>query len=121
MNAGAYLAIRSATLWRNKEFIMGNCGCPPSTPSDRYISFDNIDCAGNARRLMVMIYRHIDQPARNNAFWDYFRQKAAGGSGPAPDDLFLIHCHLNQIRELFEAWDDQEALRLLDQIELECC
>lgn len=100
---------------------MGNCGCPPSTPSDRYISFDNIDCAGNARRLMAMIDRHINQPERNNAFWDYFRQKAAGGSGPAPDDLFLIHCHLNQIRELFEAWDDQEALRLLDQIELECC
>ena len=100
---------------------MGNCGCPPSTPSDRYISFDNIDCAGNARRLMAMIDRHINQPERNNAFWDYFRQKAAGGSGPAPDDLFLIHCHLNQIRELFEAWDDQEALRLLDQIEVECC
>ena len=100
---------------------MGNCGCRPSTPSDRYISFDNIDCAGNARRLMAMIDRHINQPERNNAFWDYFRQKASGGSGPAPDDLFLIHCHLNQIRELFEAWDDQEALRLLDQIELECC
>ena len=100
---------------------MGNCGCRPSTPSDRYISFDNIDCAGNAHRLMAMIYRHINQPERNNAFWDYFRQKASGGSGPAPDDLFLIHCHLNQIRELFEAWDDQEALRLLDQIEVECC
>ena len=99
---------------------MGKCGCH-SPQADRYVSFDNIACPGHALRLMAMIHRHIEQPERNNAFWDYFRQKASGGSGPAPDDLFLIHCHLNQIRELFEAWDDDEALQLLDKIEVECC
>lgn len=99
---------------------MGHCSCKSSAP-DRYVSFSDIDCDGNARHLMAMIYQHIDQPERNNAFWDYFRRKATGGSGPKPDDLFMIHCHLNQIRELFEQWEDEAALTLLNQIELECC
>ncbi|MFC3912658.1 N(2)-fixation sustaining protein CowN [Pseudaeromonas sharmana] len=98
---------------------MSQCKCQQQP--DRYVSFEGIDCNGNARLLMAMIYRHIEQPERNNAFWDYFRQKATGGSGPKPDDLFMIHCHLNQIRDLFEQWEDLEALTLLDRIEVECC
>ncbi|MGL4752553.1 MAG: N(2)-fixation sustaining protein CowN [Aeromonadaceae bacterium] len=99
---------------------MSHCKCH-NQATDRYVSFEGIDCDGNARQLMAMIYHHIEQPERNNAFWDYFRQKASGGSGPKPDDLFMIHCHLNQIRELFEQWQDQEALTLLDRVEIECC
>ncbi len=112
---------------------MGKCACskaaknqtsnkqPEPTTPDRYVSFKEIDCDGNARLLMGMIRRHIDDPARTNAFWEYFKKKAEGGSGPKPDDLFLIHSNLNQIRDLFETWDDDEALVLLDQIEMECC
>ncbi len=112
---------------------MGKCACSkaaknpgsPATASggnaDRYVSFKEIDCDGNARLLMEMIRRHIDDPARTNAFWEYFKKKAEGGSGPKPDELFLIHSNLNQIRELFESWDDEQALQLLDQIEMECC
>lgn len=104
---------------------MGKCACKTTRPNhpatDRYVSFQEIDCDGNARLLMQMVRRHIDDPAHTNAFWEYFKNKAAGGSGPKPDDLFLIHSHLNQIRELFETWDDIEALTLLDQLEVECC
>lgn len=92
-----------------------------SATPDRYVSFKEIDCDGNARLLMSMIRRHIDDPDRTNVFWEYFKKKAEGGSGPKPDDLFLIHSNLNQIRELFETWEDEEALVLLDQIEMECC
>jgi hypothetical protein len=42
-------------------------------------------------------------------------------SGPAPDDLFLVHCHINQIRELFEECNDAEALAFLLRVEEECC
>ena len=90
-----------------------------SKKTDRYISFQGIDCDGNARRLMACIEHQLAQPGRGNAFWDYFRQKRK--SGPQADDLFLVHAHLNAIRELFETWDDREALALLDQIEEECC
>ena len=111
---------------------MGKCACqkntskptlsPHSDPgADRYVSFSDIDCDGNARIMMARIRKHIDDPARSNAFWEYFKKKAAGGSGPKPDDLFLIHSNLNQIRELFETWEDDEALQLLDRLEIECC
>ena len=42
-------------------------------------------------------------------------------NGPPPDDLFMVHCHLNQIREFFEERADAEALALLSQLEEECC
>lgn len=94
----------------------------PSAPlPDRYVSFLGLDCDAKARRLMDYIRRHIDEPGRSNAFWDYFKKKAVGGSGPRPDELFLVHSNLNQIRELLEERGDDEALALLDRIEEECC
>lgn len=42
-------------------------------------------------------------------------------SGPAPDDLFLIHCHINLIRELFDECGDDAAQALLTRLEEECC
>ena len=111
---------------------MGKCACQKNAnkptiklaadpTSDRYVSFSDIDCDGNARLLMSLIRKHIDDPAHSNAFWEYFKKKAEGGSGPKPDELFLIHSNLNQIRELFETWEDNEALELLDRVEIECC
>jgi hypothetical protein len=47
--------------------------------------------------------------------------KRAGGSGPRPDNLFLIHSNINQVRELFESCRDEEALDLLFKLEEECC
>lgn len=88
---------------------------------DRYLSFDGIDCDGNARRIMECIDRHLSIPGRSNVFWEYFAKKRAGGSGPKPDDLFLLHANINQVRELFEAWDDEAAMELLVQLEEECC
>lgn len=101
-----------------------DCGCKPSsTPTnpDRYVSFAGIDCDGNARRIMACIDHHLAIPGRNNAFWDYFNTRRAGESGPKLDELFLIHCNINQVRELFETWEDDAALALLIQLEEECC
>jgi hypothetical protein len=89
--------------------------------TDRYISFEGIDCDGNADLVMAHIERLLAQPDCGNAFWEYFMNKRAGGSGSKPDNLFLIHSNINQVRELFETCKDKEALDLLFQLEEECC
>jgi hypothetical protein len=70
---------------------------------------------------MEYVFRHLAIPGRRNEFWEYFSKKRAVGSGQIPNDLFLIHSYINQVRELFETWDDKEALKLLSQLEDECC
>ncbi len=89
--------------------------------TDRYISFEGIDCDGNADRVMAYIEQLLKQPGCSNAFWDYFMKKRTGGSGPRPDNLFLIHSNINQVRELFETCRDDEAIGLLLRLEEECC
>jgi N(2)-fixation sustaining protein CowN len=89
--------------------------------NDRYVSFDGIDCNGNASRVMALIERNLALSEESKPFWEYFTAKRTTRSGPPPDDLFLVHCHLNQIRELFEECADEEALALLSLLEEECC
>lgn len=93
----------------------------PDAIQARYISFKDLDCDGNAHRVMERIQHHTADPARRSPFWDYFLGKRQPASGPAPDDLFLIHAHVNTIRELFEDCDDKDALALLDWVEETCC
>nr|Q47H37.1 RecName: Full=N(2)-fixation sustaining protein CowN; AltName: Full=CO weal-nitrogenase [Dechloromonas aromatica RCB] len=95
-----------------------DCAC---RKTDRYVSFQDIDCTGNARRLMEHLDRQLSIPGRSTAFWEYFAKKRAGSAAAKPDDLFLIHSNINQFREFFEQWNDSDALSLLLQIEEECC
>lgn len=94
---------------------------------DRYVSFVDIDGDANARMLVTMLRRHIDDPAKGNRFWDLFKEKLVKVGQPDPhggrclDELFLIHSYINNIRELFETYDDQAALMLLEKIEAESC
>lgn len=94
---------------------------------DRYVSFVGIEGDKNSRELMVMLRRHIEDPAKTNRFWQMFLEKLAlvgrpdANSGRCLDELFLIHSYINNIRELFEEYADQPALALLEQIELESC
>lgn len=92
-----------------------------SDDTDRYISFAGIDCNGNARRVMESIERNLAGSGQSGPFWEYFMAKRKPRSGPPPDDLFLVHCHINQIRELFDSTADEEALALLSLLEEECC
>lgn len=90
--------------------------------SDRYISYKGIECEKNSAQLMVLLRQHIDDPSKNNAFWDKFRGLLVDAeSGKGKDYLFLIHCYINNIQELFELYEDQQALDLLHKIEVECC
>ena len=97
------------------------------TKPDRYISFVGIEGDKNSRELMVMLRGHIDDPQKSNRFWELFREKldrvglTDGNGGRCLDELFLIHSYINNIRELFEEYDDQPALELLEKIETESC
>lgn len=94
---------------------------------DRYVSFAGIEGDRNSRVLVEMLRRHIDDPAKSNAFWERFKEKLAlvgqpdRNGGRSLDELFLIHSYINNIRDLFEEFGDQPALKLLDRIEAESC
>ena len=74
-----------------------------------------------------MLRRHIDDPHKTDRFWELFKDKLGQVGQPEQnggrylDELFLIHAYINNIRELFELYDDQPALALLEQIETESC
>lgn len=99
----------------------------PEPKPDRYVSFAGIEGESNARALMTMLRRHIDDPHKSNHFWELFKEKLARvgqpetNGGRCLDELFLIHSYLNNLRELFELYEDQPALALLEQIEAESC
>lgn len=92
------------------------------TKPDRYVTFKGIDGDGNASRLVAMLRRHIDDPAKSNPFWEKFKDKLAeANGGRVLDELLLVHSYINNISELFEEHDDHEALALLRQVETESC
>ena len=94
---------------------------------DRYVSFVGIEGDKNSCQLVTLLRRYIDDPHRTNAFWEQFKGKLAHvgqpeqNGGRCLDELFLIHSYINNIRELFEHYDDQPALALLEKIETESC
>lgn len=92
--------------------------------TDRYVSFKGIDCEGNNEKLLAMVFRHIDDPAKNNAFWDKFRAEVAAADNIYErkfDGLCIVCARVAIISELFEEYEDEEGLAMLEKIEHECC
>jgi len=99
----------------------------PVCKPDRYVTFVGIEGDKNSRELMAMLRRHIDDPRKTNRFWELFKGKLERvgkpdeNSGRCLDELYLIHAYINNIRELFELYEDLPALSLLERIETESC
>jgi len=95
--------------------------------TNRYVTYKDIDCIGNSKRLMEALSRQIDNPDRSNLFWEKFNEKLALVGKPQEqsdrqiDELFLIHTYINNLYEIFEEYEDNTALALLERIERECC
>lgn len=92
--------------------------------TDRYVSFDGIECDKNAEKLMEYIDKLARGPAQDNKFWQFFLtkiEKSRAGDTGVGDALFLVHANINVIRELFEEYNDDAALELLEKVEMECC
>ncbi|WP_316858373.1 N(2)-fixation sustaining protein CowN [uncultured Cohaesibacter sp.] len=91
---------------------------------DRYVSFVGIECDRNAERIVEFIERLATGAAKENAYWQQFLtkiEKSRAGDVKTGDALFLVHSHINLIRDLFEEYDDKEAMALLEKVEIECC
>ncbi|WP_373507120.1 N(2)-fixation sustaining protein CowN [Thiocapsa sp.] len=89
--------------------------------SDRYISFLGLDCDARAQRFVSGLRDLMLGPDRKDPFWTYLAAKLDGEKGPAHDELYHIHCHLNDIRDLLDRLDAPELIAELDVLETECC
>ena len=87
---------------------------------DRYVTFIGLDCDAKAHAIVERL-RACAAAGREDPFWTYFAGKLDGRRGPAHDELYHIHCHLNDLRDLLERWRDAELSDLLEALEVECC
>lgn len=97
-----------------------SCGC---NQRDRYVSFNGLDCEGQAERLLARVEMLIARPAVSNLFWQKFAAQVAlmrSGSGPNRDPLYLLHANVYYLRDLLEAHGGAEDLAALDLLEEEC-
>ncbi|MGB5734567.1 MAG: N(2)-fixation sustaining protein CowN [Thiohalocapsa sp.] len=58
---------------------------------------------------------------RTTRFRSYFAAKLDGTNGPSHDELYHIHCHLNDLRDLIDRWEETALGTLLENLESECC
>lgn len=93
----------------------------PETTLDRYISFIGLDCDAKAREMVRRLRLAMAGEGRRDPFWDYFQSKLDGDRGPAHDELYHVHSHLNDLRDLVERWGEEELAVLLEDLETECC
>lgn len=95
---------------------------------DRYISFDNIDCYNNAIKVLDAMYELFESnPASKNSFWKNFEKqlpkdyKIEYSKGDSKDILYLVCANVFYISDLFDEYDCEKGILLLDRAELECC
>lgn len=89
--------------------------------TDRYVSFCGIDCDLKADKLMTMLEAHLEAGSGEARWIDYFQQKRAQQAKNKQDNLNFIGHQTNTLYEYFELCADEEATKLLYQIEQECC
>ncbi|AFZ43790.1 hypothetical protein PCC7418_1607 [Halothece sp. PCC 7418] len=89
--------------------------------TDRYVSFEGIDCDGKSKRLLSYIEQYLASPPHESPWLDYFRQKLRDREALGQDELYFVGSQINPMRSLFEEYNDNEALVLLQQVEEECC
>ena len=95
---------------------------------DRYITFQNIDCYENAALVLdAMIALFEEKPEAKNSLWLNFMDKIpenyreVWSKGEEKDTLYLVCANVFYISDLFEEYDFEQGIEVLDQVELECC
>jgi N(2)-fixation sustaining protein CowN len=95
---------------------------------DRYITFNNIDCYENAAYVleaMDELFNHA--PESYNDFWKRFMDtipenyKEEFVKGDNKDTLYQVCSNVFYIFDLFEEYDFEKGIKMMDQCELECC
>jgi hypothetical protein len=95
---------------------------------DRYVTFKNIDCYENAVLVLDAMYELFDLfPEAKDAFWQRFEAlipkdyTTVFAKKDSKDILYHICSHVFYLSALFEAYDFEKGLVLMEQAELECC
>ncbi|WP_304546400.1 N(2)-fixation sustaining protein CowN [Sulfurimonas microaerophilic] len=95
---------------------------------DRYITFENIDCYQNAALVLEAMDELFKQiPDAFNDFWKRFMHtipqnyKEEFVKGEYKDTLYQVCSNVFYIFDLFEEYDFEQGIEMMDQCELECC
>jgi hypothetical protein len=95
---------------------------------ERYTSFKNIDCYKNASLVLdAMNELFAKEPESKNALWDSFMEKIPDNyhevfeKGDNKDTLYLVCSNVFYIFDLFEEYEFDKGIELMDKCELECC
>ena len=99
-----------------------------NSKKDRYITFNNIDCYENAALVLDAMNELFElKPESKDKFWIMFMQKIPQNyrtvfkKDEGHDTLYLVCGNVFYISDLFENYDFETGIELLDQVELECC
>ncbi|MEO0378362.1 MAG: N(2)-fixation sustaining protein CowN [Cyanobacteria bacterium P01_A01_bin.17] len=88
---------------------------------NRYISFEGTDCEDKSCQIISYIKRYADNPSHSSPWSEYFRDKLERSHALGQDELFLVCSQMNNVRSLFEEYEDTDALSLFEQVEEDCC
>ncbi|AXX93213.1 N(2)-fixation sustaining protein CowN [Malaciobacter molluscorum LMG 25693] len=95
---------------------------------DRYVTFDNIDCYKDAANVLDALYELFEQkPESKNNFWNRFdtfipeNYHEILAKENEKDILYHICSNVFYIFDLFEEYDFEKGIELLDRVEFDCC
>lgn len=88
---------------------------------NRYISFEGTDCEEKSCRIIRHVKQYTEKPPHPSHWSEYFRNKLERGPALGQDELFIVCSQMNNVRSLFEEYEDTDALNLLEQVEEDCC
>jgi hypothetical protein len=96
--------------------------------TDRYITFENIDCYNNAKLVLDAMYELFDANSEaKNEFWERFETKLPSDYITTPVDelgrdiLYVICSNVFYLEELFEKYTFEKGTALLNTTEFDCC
>lgn len=99
-----------------------------STQKDRYITFNNIDCYENAALVLDAMNKLFNKtPESKNELWIRFMEKIPTNyrevfkENNNNDTLYLVCANVFYISDLFDEYEFEDGIELLNQVELECC
>lgn len=93
-----------------------------SSPTmDRYVTFKGLNCDDKADQILQRIQQRLVNADGSSPWQTYLRLKLERRQALGQDALFFVGSQITQIREFFEAYDDQAAIALLESVEENCC
>ena len=95
---------------------------------DRYVSFENIDCYKDAASVLDAMYELFELiPESKNKFWMRFdsfipeNYHEILAKENEKDILYQICSNVFYISDLFDEYEFEKGIELLDSIEYDCC